>query len=82
MQAGQRLAREGGPAEIKLMGCNEIVRGHVGGAARAIDVPSADPITKASRTSTRYSPGFTSLNACRSASKSIKSLKAFAWLRA
>jgi multidrug resistance efflux pump len=35
--------REGDPAEIKLMGYSEIVRGHVGGVARAINVPNADP---------------------------------------
>jgi multidrug resistance efflux pump len=35
--------REGDPAEIKLMGYSEIVRGHVGGVARAIAVPNADP---------------------------------------
>ncbi len=34
---------EGDPAEIKLMGYREIVRGHVGGVARAINVPNADP---------------------------------------
>jgi multidrug resistance efflux pump len=35
--------REGDSAEIKLMGYSEIVRGHVGGVARAIDVPNAEP---------------------------------------
>jgi len=35
--------REGDPAEIKLMGYREIVRGEVGGIARAINVPNADP---------------------------------------
>jgi len=35
--------REGDPAKIKLMGNNDIVRGHVGGVARAINVPNADP---------------------------------------
>jgi len=35
--------REGDPAEIKLMGHSEIVRGEVGGIARAINVPNADP---------------------------------------
>ena len=34
--------REGDPAEIKLMGYREIVRGEVGGVARAINVPNAD----------------------------------------
>ena len=35
--------REGDPAEIKLMGNSDIVRGHVGGVARAINVPNAEP---------------------------------------
>jgi len=35
--------REGDPAKIKLMGHNEIVGGEVGGVARAINVPNADP---------------------------------------
>ena len=35
--------REGDPAEIKLMGYRRIVRGEVGGIARAINVPNADP---------------------------------------
>ena len=35
--------REGDPAEIKLMGHSEIVRGEVDGIARAINVPNADP---------------------------------------
>ena len=37
------FVREGDPAEIKLMGHREIVRGEVGGIARAINVPNADP---------------------------------------
>ncbi len=35
--------REGDPVEIKLMDRSAIVRGHVGGIARAINVPNADP---------------------------------------
>ena len=35
--------RERDPAEIKLMGHSEIVRGEVDGIARAINVPNADP---------------------------------------
>ena len=35
--------REGDPAKIKLMGHNEIIGGEVGGVARAINVPNADP---------------------------------------
>ena len=62
--------REGDPAEIKLMGHSEIVRGHVGGVARAINVSECRPQSaKGSRTSTRYSRGSASLSACRSASK-------------
>jgi multidrug resistance efflux pump len=34
---------EGDPATIKLMGRSEIVRGHVGGIARGINVPNAQP---------------------------------------
>jgi multidrug resistance efflux pump len=39
------LARvhEGDPAEIKLMGYSQIVHGHVGSIARAINVPNAQP---------------------------------------
>jgi RND family efflux transporter MFP subunit len=33
----------GDPAEIRLMGYNQIVRGHVGSIARAINVPNAQP---------------------------------------
>lgn len=35
--------REGDPAEIKLMGYSQIVRGKVAGVARAINVPNAQP---------------------------------------
>ena len=35
--------REGDPARVKLMGYNQIVRGHVGGIARGINVPNAQP---------------------------------------
>lgn len=35
--------REGDPASIRLMGYREIVRGHVGSIARAINVPNAQP---------------------------------------
>jgi multidrug resistance efflux pump len=34
---------EGDPAEIKLMGQRQIVRGHVGSIARGINVPNAQP---------------------------------------
>ena len=34
---------EGDPAEIKLMGQSQIVRGHVGSIARGINVPNAQP---------------------------------------
>src|SRR5258707_1171136 len=33
--------REGDPAKVKLMGYNQIVRGHVGSIARGINVPNA-----------------------------------------
>ena len=35
--------REGDPVRIKLMGSKEILRGHVGSLARAIQVPNAQP---------------------------------------
>lgn len=34
---------EGDPATVKLMGYSQVVRGHVGGVARAITVPNAQP---------------------------------------
>jgi len=34
---------EGDPAKIKLMGYSEIIHGHVGGLARGINVPNAQP---------------------------------------
>src|SRR6266851_514135 len=34
---------EGDPATVKLMGYSQVVRGHVGGVARGIDVPNAQP---------------------------------------
>jgi RND family efflux transporter MFP subunit len=34
---------EGNPATIKLMGYSQLVRGHVGGVARGINVPNAQP---------------------------------------
>jgi multidrug resistance efflux pump len=39
------LARiqEGDPATIKLMGYSQVVRGHVGGIARGINIPNAQP---------------------------------------
>jgi len=35
--------REGDAAKIKLMGCSQVVRGHVGSIARGINVPNAQP---------------------------------------
>lgn len=35
--------REGDPASVKLMGYDEIIRGHVGSIARGIDVANAQP---------------------------------------
>jgi multidrug resistance efflux pump len=34
---------DGDPATIKLMGYSQLVRGHVGGIARGINVPNAQP---------------------------------------
>ena len=34
---------EGDPATVKLMGYSQLVRGHVGSIARAINVPNAQP---------------------------------------
>jgi multidrug resistance efflux pump len=34
---------DGGPATVKLMGYSQVVRGHVGGVARGIDVPNVHP---------------------------------------
>jgi multidrug resistance efflux pump len=34
---------EGDPATVKLMGYSELVRGHVGGVARGIKIPNAQP---------------------------------------
>jgi multidrug resistance efflux pump len=34
---------EGAPATVKLMGYSELVRGHVGGVARGIKIPNAQP---------------------------------------
>ena len=35
--------REGDQATIKLMGYSQLVRGHVGGVARGINIPNAQP---------------------------------------
>jgi multidrug resistance efflux pump len=34
---------EGDPATLKLMGYSQVVRGHVGGVARGINIPNAQP---------------------------------------
>jgi multidrug resistance efflux pump len=34
---------EGAPASVKLMGYSQLIRGHVGGVARGINVPNAQP---------------------------------------
>jgi multidrug resistance efflux pump len=34
---------EGDPATVKLMSYSQVVRGHVGGVARGIDIPNAQP---------------------------------------
>ena len=35
--------RDGDPATVKLMGYSQLVRGHVGGVARGINIPNAQP---------------------------------------
>jgi multidrug resistance efflux pump len=35
--------QEGDPATVKLMGYSQLVRGHVGGVARGINIPNAQP---------------------------------------
>jgi multidrug resistance efflux pump len=35
--------QDGAPATIKLMGYSQLVRGHVGGVARGINIPNAQP---------------------------------------
>jgi multidrug resistance efflux pump len=35
--------RDGDPATVKLMGYSQLVHGHVGGVARGINVPNAQP---------------------------------------
>jgi multidrug resistance efflux pump len=34
---------QGDPASVKLMGYSQLVRGHIGGVARGINVPNAQP---------------------------------------
>ena len=35
--------RDGDPATVKLMGYSQLVRGHVGGVARGINIPNVQP---------------------------------------
>src|SRR5258708_29803405 len=37
------MIHEGDPATVKLMGYSQLVRGHVGGVARGINIPNAQP---------------------------------------
>jgi multidrug resistance efflux pump len=54
------------PAQIKLMGYTQIVRGHVDSIARAINVSNAQPNNQGVATSTQSSPGCVSPSASRS----------------
>jgi multidrug resistance efflux pump len=38
-----RRIQDGDPATVKLMGYSQLVRGHVGGVARGINIPNAQP---------------------------------------
>src|SRR6266853_1353114 len=42
-ETGLGRIHEGDPATVKLMGYTQLVRGHVGGIARGINVPNAQP---------------------------------------
>jgi multidrug resistance efflux pump len=42
-ETGLGRIREGDPATVKLMGYSQLVRGHVGGVARGIKIPNAQP---------------------------------------
>jgi multidrug resistance efflux pump len=42
-ETGLGRIRDGDPATVKLMGYSQLVRGHVGGVARGINVPNAQP---------------------------------------
>jgi multidrug resistance efflux pump len=42
-ETGLGRIHEGDPATVKLMGYSQLVRGHVGGVARGINVPNAQP---------------------------------------
>jgi len=42
-ETGLGRIHEGNPATVKLMGYGQLVRGHVGGVARGINIPNAQP---------------------------------------
>ena len=42
-ETGLARIHDGDPASVKLMGYSQVVRGHVGGVARGINVPNAQP---------------------------------------
>jgi len=42
-ETGLARINEGDPATVKLMGYSHVVRGHVGGVARGINIPNAQP---------------------------------------
>ena len=42
-ETGLGRIHDGDPATVKLMGYSQLVRGHVGGVARGINVPNAQP---------------------------------------
>ena len=42
-ETGLGRIHEGDPASVKLMGYSQLVRGHVGGVARGINVSNAQP---------------------------------------
>src|SRR6266853_409411 len=42
-ETGLGRIHEGDPATVKLMGYSQLVRGHVGGIARGINIPNAQP---------------------------------------
>src|ERR1700726_1760332 len=44
-ETGLGRIREGDPATVKLMGYKQVVHGHVGGVARGINIPNAQPVS-------------------------------------
>jgi len=64
--------RVGDPAQIKLMGHDQIVRGHVDSIARAINVANAQPNNRGVAGSIPSSPGYVWSSAFRFASISMR----------